>query len=222
MNRKYLGATVFALALAVVPTGCASPNRPLHQDSSFAGEVTEPRTSSTPIPDEPLKLSLAPSPEKPAPNSSPSDCSAIQNWNLDQDGTGSAMIDAEVVSVRVGQHTCFDRVIIDIDTSAEVGSTVRYVDVVHQDGSGFEVPVAGNAVLEVILRAPAYNLVASGAPYKYSAPQFSNWGALREVGYAGSLEGQTTFAIGVIDMNAFAVTTWEDHGIRKVIIDIAH
>lgn len=239
MARKHFLAAAFAAALLVSAMGCGNDDVPdatttisapvvttTEGESSLATStpVLPPGGTTTTAPTAPqpppqtapiVTKTITPPPATPGPNCQ----EVLGGWNLEPDGTGTTMAPAEVVSVRVGQHECFDRVVIDVATTGPVGSAVRYVDVVHQDGSGFPVPVAGNAALQVVVYASAYELIDSGAPYAYSTP---NWGSLREVAWAGSFEGMTTFAIGVVDQNAFAVTTWEEHGIRKVIIDIAH
>jgi hypothetical protein len=133
--------------------------------------------------------------------------------------------------VRAGRHTCFDRLVIDLggqDTT--FGSyDVRYVPVVHADGSGFAVPVRGAADLQIVLRAPAYD--------QYGNPTFtpanprevvnvSGFSTFRQVAWAGSFEGQTTLALGVRARLPFRVfvlngTPASDLGPR-LIIDVAH
>ena len=62
----------------------------------------------------------------------------------------------DVVDVRSGRHTCYDRLVIDVDGSHH-GYSVRYVDQVRADGSGSVVPTAGGARLQVVAIAPAYD-----------------------------------------------------------------
>src|SRR5687767_9124327 len=68
--------------------------------------------------------------------------------------------DAEMVNdVRSGRHACFDRLVIDVggeDVSFD-SYDVRYVPLVHEDGSGRAVPVRGAADLQIIVEAPAYD-----------------------------------------------------------------
>ena len=52
---------------------------------------------------------------------------------------------APVYLVRAGQHECSDRVVFHLNGPDPVGYSVRYVDVVREDGSGRAVPVAGAA-----------------------------------------------------------------------------
>src|SRR3954447_25314386 len=61
--------------------------------------------------------------------------------------------------VRAGRHTCFDRLVVDLggqDTTFGAYD-VRYVPVVLSEGAGTPLPVRGDADLQVVLRAPAYD-----------------------------------------------------------------
>ena len=64
-----------------------------------------------------------------------------------------------VNDVRAGRHACFDRLVVDLGgQDVRFGSyDVRYVPLVHADGSGAAVPLRGGADLQVVLRAPAYD-----------------------------------------------------------------
>src|SRR6476620_10862096 len=61
----------------------------------------------------------------------------------------------EIDTVRTGQHTCFDRVVFDID-GPPAGYRVEYVPVVTADGSGNPVIVPGAQKLQVVVRHPSY------------------------------------------------------------------
>ncbi|HEX2301060.1 MAG TPA: hypothetical protein VHH34_21555 [Pseudonocardiaceae bacterium] len=123
---------------------------------------------------------------------------------------------------RIGQHSCYDRVVFDINGPGPVGYDVRYVPVVSADGSGNPVPVAGDAALQVVVRAPTQGSpgdTSGHQPGVVFAPSgarlhgpggLENWGCLREVRSAGYFEGQTTFAIGVRGKLPFRVDTWTD------------
>ncbi len=114
----------------------------------------------------------------------------------------------------------------------QVGYSVRYVDVVTQDGSGKTMPVAGEAALQVVINAPALGqdshgyvgkvLAEPGADF-YTPAQLAGWSTLREVRHAGSFEGQTTIAVGVRARVPFHVFTVLDSSgdYRSVVLDVA-
>ena len=124
------------------------------------------------------------------------------------------MSGAELTGVRPGRHDCFDRLVVDIAGKPPAGYDVRYVDVFRADGSGDVVPVAGGAILSVIVRAPAYQrLRASVAGYR----------TFRDVAWGGSFEGQTSLGLGVRGRLPFRVFQLDGpgHGTR-LVIDVAH
>jgi hypothetical protein len=157
-------------------------------------------------------------------------CSSVAAWTTEPDDGGLTLSPAELSRVRVGRHACYDRVVFDIDGPEPVGFNAAYVPVVRADGSGEEVPVAGAAALQVVVRAP---FLGSDDPASWQdmpragdnlvAPShLSGWNALRGVAFAGSFEGQTTMAVGVQERRAFRVwTLGSAHG-QRVILDIAH
>jgi hypothetical protein len=132
--------------------------------------------------------------------------------------------------VRAGRHACFDRLVIDVGgQDATFGSyDVRYVREVRADGSGDRVPVRGGAVLQVVVKAPAYSDL--GPTYvprnRAEVVNVSGYDTFRQVAWAGSFEGQTTLALGVRSRLPFRVLTLPgtpdtDHTPR-LVIDVAH
>jgi hypothetical protein len=160
-------------------------------------------------------------------------CANTQGW-----GTGARQrapySTAPLYHVRAGRHACYDRVVFDVNGPAATGYAARYVDVVHADASGAPVPVAGEAALEVVIRAPAQGMDDQGhQPWKvlarpgqdfYAPAQLAGWRTLRQVRYAGSFEGQTTIAVGARDRVPFRVFTVPDarNQLTHVVVDLAH
>ena len=136
-----------------------------------------------------------------------------------------AMSQAQVRNVRTGQHYCFDRLVIDLNGPVG-GHTVRYVPQVVQDGSGFPVPLRGQAFLQITANAPAYD-DGGNATYnpadKNELSNVSGYQTFRQVAWAGSFEGYSSLGLGVRARLPFRVFTLAgpDAGSR-LVIDVAH
>jgi hypothetical protein len=142
----------------------------------------------------------------------------------------------ELYQVRVGRHDGYDRVVFDINGIVPgpgvAGYHVSYVSgEVAADASGEPVPTAGDAALQVVVRAWIYGAVSGHQPWRappkvgddfYSADDLRTWVSLKEVTFAGSFEGQTTIAVGVPGRRPFRVGSFERDGYTHVYVDIAH
>lgn len=231
VRRKYL-FVVLCATLAVAGCSGATETPPNPAPPPPPTTVTETVTQPAPPPTTVTKTVTPPvetiKPVNPPPVPQPEDCSAtLDGWNNGgPKGTGEtyAPVTDEVVSVRVGQHACFDQVTIDINTTAMVGSHFEYVAVPTSDGSGYPPvpPVAGGAVLQGSVFAWSKDLKTSGAPYQYGPEHFKGWKALREVRYDTTHESHTSFFIGTVADNAYRMRSWQDGSVRKIIIQVAH
>jgi hypothetical protein len=134
------------------------------------------------------------------------------------------MSSAPIVRVRAGAHRCFDRMVIDLGGAPAAGWRVRY-HAVAQEGSGTPVPLRGNADLEVVALAPAYDGSGGSTFHPSIATELANvagFRSFRQIAFAGSFEGQTTFGVGVrtrLPFRAFAVSGPSG---RKLVVDVAH
>ncbi|EFL29685.1 conserved hypothetical protein [Streptomyces viridochromogenes DSM 40736] len=130
-----------------------------------------------------------------------------------------------VRDIRTGRHDCFDRMVIHLPGAGrDVGYSVRYVDQLHQDGSGRHIPVAGGAVLEVRVAAPAYDPETGAATYPARAGRplpgvnLAGYRTFRDTRFAGSFEGETQIGLGVRARLPFRVLQLDG----RVIVDVAH
>src|SRR6266508_5717746 len=155
-------------------------------------------------------------------------CGEARKW-----GTGltrsAGQTDAELYNVRAGRHACYDRVVFDVNGAGAAGYQVQYVKTVLADASGEPVPIAGVAALEVIVRAPDVASATSGhqpgrKPWTVGQVLLGPHGGntLTEVKFAGSFEGQTTFAVGVQARVPFRVFTQKDRAVTHVVLDLAN
>ncbi|WP_109470953.1 AMIN-like domain-containing (lipo)protein [Ornithinimicrobium cavernae] len=147
-------------------------------------------------------------------------------WGSLARSNGTTHTTGTVEDVRAGRHTCFDRLVIDVDdVPGSLTYDVRYVDAVRADGSGQVVPLSGGADLRIILRAPAYE---DGAPtYDPTDPAHlvavAGWSTFRQVALAGSFEGQTTVGLGVRARLPFRVLVLDGPGDgARLVVDVAH
>ncbi|MGB6023317.1 MAG: hypothetical protein WBG89_13400 [Ornithinimicrobium sp.] len=77
-------------------------------------------------------------------------------------------------------------------------------------------PVAGGARLAVVAK--------KGASFVPTVPDVSGYRTFRQVRWAGSFEGQTTFALGVrarLPFRAFTLYDASSHTSR-LVVDVAH
>ncbi|WP_223935979.1 hypothetical protein [Arthrobacter sp. StoSoilB5] len=135
------------------------------------------------------------------------------------------MSSANVTNVRTGQQTCYDRLVIDM-AGKVAGYSVQYVPVVIQDGSGFEIPLLGDADLQVTVTAPSYNQngqLTYAPAAKAELSNVSGYQTFRQVAYAGSFEGYTSIGLGVRARLPFRVFTLDGpDGGSRLVVDVAH
>lgn len=128
---------------------------------------------------------------------------------------------ALLTDVRVGQHGCYDRLVLDMTGDVQ-GYSVRYVDQVVFDGSGALVPLRGGAKLEVIARSGAIPTDSFFLPNGELA-DVSQYRTFRHVAWAGSFEGQTTVGLGVRARLPFRVFILDGPASgSRLVIDVAH
>jgi hypothetical protein len=137
-----------------------------------------------------------------------------------------AMSGASVTGIRSGQHTCFDRLVIDIRGKA-AGYNVRYVSKVVQDGSGQPIKLRGGAFLQVTANSPSYDSTTGTATFtpanRSEVTNVSKYQTFRQLAWAGSYEGYTTLGLGVRARLPFKAYTLPGAGnTSKLVIDVAH
>jgi|SRR5579884_2136814 len=141
-------------------------------------------------------------------------------------GSGAKVLNqyssSPITNVRTGQHSCYDRLVIDLNGPAS-GYMVSYVSNFYSQGKGELIPLQGGAKLQVIALAPAYD--SNGQPtYQATVGQplpninLAGYRTFRDLRYGGSFEGQTSFGLGVRAQLPFRVFQL-DH---RLVIDVAH
>jgi hypothetical protein len=140
--------------------------------------------------------------------------------------SGGTLSQASLIATRTGRHDCYDRVVFEFDGPVD-GYAVHYGET-YTDGEGLAMSpyTAGDALLAVSLRAPAYDDAhVSTYPHRTGdhVANVLRYRTLRDVVFAGSHEGYTTFAVGVrarLPFRVFVLTGPGQHS--RIVLDIAH
>lgn len=158
-----------------------------------------------------------------APASAASPYCGIRWGSLDKAAAGLSV--APVGDVRTGRHACYDRLVVDV--RGDVGGyTARYVPQVRADGSGAVVPTRGGAAIQLTVNDPAYT--AAGVPtYLPANPNelrsVAGYSTFRQVVWAGSFEGYTSFGLGVRARLPYRVFVLDGPGTgSRLVLDVAH
>lgn len=227
-----VAALTFTLALS---TACGTSTTTAPAPATAPSSTTSgPSTPTTPTAENPPASTTPPvAATQPPAAPAPADCAETASWGTGPSTAPGSSQDA-LYLVRAGQHPCYDRVVFDINGPAAAGFAVHYVPVVLSDAKGDPIPVPGGATLQVVVRAPELGADNSGhAPGRVLAntgdflvppTQVATWASLRAVRFAGSFEGQSTFAVGVRTTLRFRTLTDLDsrNQVRHLILDIAH
>lgn len=131
---------------------------------------------------------------------------------------------AEIRRVRAGSHRCFDRMVVDLRSGPAAGWHVRYHEVTRP-GVGGAISLRGNADLEVVALAPAYGSTGTSIfrpADRAEVVDVSGFRTFRQIAYAGSFEGETTFGIGVRSRLPFRVFAVSGPSGTKLVVDVAH
>jgi hypothetical protein len=124
-----------------------------------------------------------------------------------------------IVNLRVGEHTHFDRVVVDVRGTVP-GYALRYVHRLRYDGSGEPVPLHGRRFLALSL-TPATAHRADGTSV-YRGPQLQQYSmpVLRGVAFTGDFEGVVSFGIALRRHVAYHVSVL--HSPNRIVIDLHH
>ena len=170
-----------------------------------------------------LALSLAPAAATTAPASA---TSCAEQWGSlvksDRHASGQ-----QVTDVRSGRHACFDRLVIDLggDGAGRTGYYVKYVHKVAADGSGTRVRLRGGAKILIVVNAPAYDAAGHSTylpEHQRNVVDVSGYDTFRQVAWANTFEGQTTFGLGVRARLPMRVFLLSDPGGQRIVVDVAH
>ncbi|MGI8808559.1 MAG: AMIN-like domain-containing (lipo)protein [Acidimicrobiales bacterium] len=143
-----------------------------------------------------------------------------------------AMTGAPLTGARVGRHDCFDRLVLDLAGAPAPGYSVRYVNPPYRaEGSGAPLLVAGGAVIQISVHAPAYDgdgnstVPWGGTAIVVRPDQFQAGGfrTFRDLVWGGTYEGYSSFGLGVRARLPFRVFQLAGPGGgTRLVIDVTH
>ena len=125
-----------------------------------------------------------------------------------------------VTEIRLGRHDGFDRVVFEVGGEGTPGWDVRYVDAAMSQGSGADVPVDGEAVLQVTLTGTGYpgdtGVEEWGGPDPLRA---GGTEVVTEVVWDGTYEGTSVAFVGTTARTPFRVYLLEAPA--RVVLEVA-
>jgi hypothetical protein len=127
-----------------------------------------------------------------------------------------------VLNMRLGRHSTYDRVVIDL-SGPLTGYRVGFVNKLSYDGSGAPVPLSGKAFLGISLApANAHAFVDEHALNVYSGPRLTRPGlpTVKGVAMTGDFEAVVSFGLALdhkAGFRAFALTNPS-----RLVVDVAH
>jgi hypothetical protein len=216
--RRALVPVSSVLAAAVLLTGCA-------EGRSSAGSSSTVTSSSSAAAAE-SSASDAPASGTTTgvdPDADAGTGTAAPSFPADtRPDTAEASADARVTvsDIRTGRHDGFDRVVFEVGGTGTPGWDVRYVDVASSQGSGAEVDVAGDAVLQV-------TVTGAGYPYETGVEEWSGpdplpgqgTATVTEVVFDATFEGTTVAFVGTRTQAPFRVYALQDPA--RVVVEVA-
>jgi hypothetical protein len=167
-------------------------------------------------------------------------CGVADGWGTREGGRGERST-APLFNVKVGRHTCYDRVVFPVDGTALAGFDADYVPAGTASASGqAAIQITVGAPVGLVAHAAIHpaephwaEVPADGAPAvsativaglpNLDAGPMSGSPVVTEVRYTGpSADGGSTFVIGATAKQPFNVGSFARSGIRFIYVDIAH
>jgi hypothetical protein len=125
-----------------------------------------------------------------------------------------------ITDVRLGRHEGFDRVVFEAGGDGAPGWDVRYVDAPSSQGSGADVAVEGEAVLQVTLSGTGYP--GDTGVDEWAGPDPLRSGdteVVTEVVWDGTFEGTSVAFVGTSGRTPFRVYRLEEPA--RVVLEVA-
>ena len=136
-------------------------------------------------------------------------------------GQPSAGAFVTVTKIRTGLHDGFDRVVFEAAGTGTPGWDVRYVDSASGQGKGDNIPVQGEAILQVTINGVGYPTETGIEEVDGSVPLPGNGTeVVTEVVWDTTFEGTSVAFVGLTEETPFRVYLLENPA--RVVIDVLH
>ena len=163
----------------------------------------------------PVATTPPPAPGPSPSTAAPSPFAADTGPDTAEPSPGAAVT---VTDVRVGRHDGFDRVVFAVEGAGLPGWDARYVPEARSAGSGFEVGVAGEGILQLALTGVGLPGDTGVAPYAGPDRVPSEGDAVREVVLDVIFEGQMAAFLGTAAERPFRVYRLQNP--TRVVVEV--
>ena len=213
MTRRRLASVLPAVALAAAfLSGCGGGD-----DDAGAGATSAAPSSSAPATTSGAAASSTPA----TADDSSGDAPPFPADTSPDTGVASAGSFVTVTKVRTGLHDGFDRVVFEAEGTGTPGWDVRYVDEASGQGKGDNIPVEGEAILQVTITGVGYPTETGIEEYDGSSPlPGAGTEVVTEVVWDSTFEGTSVAFVGLTEKTPFRVYLLESP--TRVVLDVAH
>lgn len=219
-----------ALALTTILAGCSSSTE--DEPTSLSPEEGTSGPEETTSPDEetttPAEETSEPETTEPAED----ETDESTDEATDEDSGPAFTLDATqssnfpnllgqflATSARVGGHDTYDRVVIEYDgTEGELNWSANYEDAPIQDGSGFEVDMAGEEFLTIWVSGVRYPTEEEMTDAEFPITGLNQSSIIEDVVVDGPFEGMHTIFIGTDARHPYRVQVFDNP--TRIVVDI--
>lgn len=139
-------------------------------------------------------------------------------WGSGTKSGGIVMTRVPITNVRTGQHSCYDRLAIDLAGANRAQYSVKYVSQVYADPSGKLIPLKGGTKLLIVVKAPLSSSYKATVGKDLPHVNLAGYRTFRDAKLAGNFEGVTSIGLGVRTKLPFRVFKSGN----SIVIDVAH
>jgi hypothetical protein len=193
--------------IAVLLAGCFGES-----PTSTPGDATSSPAASAGEPSEPAAASADP---EPSDDLGPFSC----DLPIHEDATVPR---ANIVDVRIGRHTGFDRVVFEFGDGLPEMTLNRDEPPFAQDGSGFPIQVDGSSFLRLTMRGGTKQMDDGSSSYSGATEFEAGFPTLVHLVEGGDFEALSTWYIGLSSEACVRVLQLTDDGAPRLVIDIEH